>query len=261
MSKKGRLFSSNDTELSINFRACRNDEKIQNALRKIQEKPQENSIKKTVNIKIYEENGAPFAYLHTNLRKEPLKLLIDTGAAITILAEDAIKEDIIKTKYTLNLYGIIGKGMSIKTNGMVNGTIALNNQFFGINMHLIDRKYAGPSDGYLGYDFLSSHRTIIDMKKMEIQFDFEKIMQNSNENDKENENDTKENESNFLNILAQHYEFENERYQEKQKRIELMEKGIKYNEYREASIFYENEYEKSRNLKVNANQMKNLLTR
>lgn len=144
---------------------------------------------KTIKIKIHHENGASFLYLQTNLRKEPLKLLVDTGAFITLLAEDVFEKYTHKIIFNnkLDLYGISGEEASIKTKGVVNGMIGFNNHLIETKMHLVERKYAGPGDGSLGFDFLTSFKAIINMIEMSIKFDLNEITKEKDENENEYE--------------------------------------------------------------------------
>lgn len=66
----------------------------------------------------------------------------------------------------MNVFGILGKDVSVKTEGMINGIFEIGAQFFGTMLHIIDSKFAGPADGYLGYDFLCLYKVTIDMNKM-----------------------------------------------------------------------------------------------
>lgn len=124
--------------------------------------------------------------------------MIDTGASITILANDILKGNINILNYIVKLYGIV-EGVSVQSTGLVQGVVEMDDCFLGTAFHLVDRKHAGPADGYLGYDFLMPYKTIINMNKMTLQFDFDGIIktdtdtndqndfQNSNENGPTNE--------------------------------------------------------------------------
>lgn len=141
--------------MSINFRASDNDEKVLNTLQDFQIFSNTNFYNdEMIEYEIHNEGGAPFIYLRTNLIDRPIKFLIDTGASISLLASDLVPEHIKRINYTIDLYGMAGKEVSVQTQGMVHSILAFNGRLLGTTLHLIDRKYAGPGDGYLGYDFL-----------------------------------------------------------------------------------------------------------
>lgn len=100
-------------------------------------------------------NNAMFILLFTNIAKRPIKLVVDTGAVITLIADDVILEGTSKLNCKLDLCGVTGQENIIQTGGTIFGFSAINNHLLHTTMHLIDRKYAGPADGYLGFDFLS----------------------------------------------------------------------------------------------------------
>lgn len=177
MKHEGRLVSSRISNLNINFRTSENDNRVLKALRSFQNLTQTKNLgNEEIKHKIYNENVAPFIYMSTNLSERPIKLLIDTGAAITILAEDIVPKNIRRVNYVVNLYGIIGKDVSVKTVGIVVGLLKMDDQLVSTTMHLVDRKFAGPADGYLGYDFLSSYGVIVDMNEMLIKFNMENAL-------------------------------------------------------------------------------------
>lgn len=164
----------------------------------------ENEIDKTLELEFFFEKGAPFILLNTNLCERPLKLLIDTGASVSIVASDIIKENIQKTNYFFSLFGIAGKEVSVTTEGMVNGILNFDNTLLGSTFHLVDRKYAGTADGYLGFDFLAPYKVNIDLDKMCLRINLKNIFSSA---EKMN-TDKEETEEIFLNILAQNFEFE-----------------------------------------------------
>lgn len=124
---------------------------------------------------IFSENGAPYILLETNLSERPLKLLVDTGASISLLASDLIYKNIKKANYIINLYGIVGKDVSIQTEGFVQGILSVSGCWLGTTLHLVDRKYSGPADGYLGYDFLAPYGVILNMNNMCLQINLNEI--------------------------------------------------------------------------------------
>lgn len=196
----GHEVSSNLINNNINFRTQENNEIISKYLREFQKV---NITFVKIKQKIILEDGAPFLQLSTNLCERPIKLLIDTGASLSLIASDLIPRDMPRNEREINLYGVVGKDASIKTKGIVYTILMFDNQFLYMASHLIDRKYAPKYDGFLGFDFFSMYKTKIDMQKMYLQIELKEIF---NKKNLSNENVTEE--ENFLEILANSYEFE-----------------------------------------------------
>lgn len=129
-----------------------------------------------IECEIFTEKGAPFISIRTNLTKRPIKFLIDTDASISLLAEDVITNPVNRINYNLDLYGVVGREVCVKTLGMVHSIFAINGRLLTTTLHLIDRRYSVPGDGYLGYDFFCPYGTIINMNKMKIQIDLSEIV-------------------------------------------------------------------------------------
>lgn len=269
MKQEGRLVSSGPP-LNLNFRCSSNDAKALKLIKSLQTK---NEIKKGKNYTIYHdifhENGAPYVLLKTNLCKRPIKLLVDTGASVSLVASDLITEEINKQNYSINLYGLIGKDVSIQTEGLIYGIFSINDRLLGTTLHLVNRKYAGPADGYLGYDFLSLYRANIDLKKMCLEIKLKDVMyeltNDEIEIEKENEKETIK-DDNFLITLAHNYEFET--HDEKRPKKELRAKNKAKNgdaksnapknkntpnndEYKDASEIYKEKLKKYEEIKAN----------
>lgn len=103
--------------------------------------------------------------------------MIDTGATITVLASDVVSEKVNKINYIVNLFGLTGKDNAVKTEGMVHGLIIFGGQPLGASFHLIERKYCGQADGYLGFgDFLSPYKALIDINNKCIRIDVNNII-------------------------------------------------------------------------------------
>lgn len=204
------LASPSITNLRINFRTAQNEPNI---LQKLYNKPSILKISSNtiVEHKFFFEKGAPFILLNTNLCERPLKMLIDTGAAVSIVASDAIKQDIHKTNYFFSLFGIAGKDVSVTTEGMVHGIFDFNDTFLGSTLHLVDRKYTSTGDGYLGFDFLAPYKVMIDLNKMCLRINLNELIENNSGGKVENIEEKilkEENHDDFLSILAKNYDFE-----------------------------------------------------
>lgn len=94
MDRFGQFEPSIHQNLNINFRISDNDYHTIRQLLNIQE----NNIYHTLNdntlnkieIEIFTENRVPYVILNTNLCDRPLKFPIDTGAAISLVANNSI---------------------------------------------------------------------------------------------------------------------------------------------------------------------------
>lgn len=193
--------------MTINFRTSDNNEEILKVLKNFQFISREkNNTKSRIISKIFNENGAAYILLKSNICERPLKLLIDTGASITLLANDLAPKNIDIINYIIKLFGVV-KDISIETCGMMHATFDIDGKKLETVLHLVERKYAGPADDYLGYDFLSAYKTILDMDEMKIEFNsksepiktkwhpLEEVIENPDGLD-------------FLTILAYSYDFE-----------------------------------------------------
>lgn len=92
--------------------------------------------------------------------------MTDTGASLSLISNEIISKKYYKRDYKINLYGLMGKEMPIRTKGMVDITLILDNQNIETIFHVVDKKNSGPGDGYLGYDFLSLYKARIDLQNM-----------------------------------------------------------------------------------------------
>lgn len=103
--------------------------------------------------------------IETNVTKEPIELIIDSGSEICVVAADKLKNN-IELKKPIYLTGINGADSAIQTQGSVIGTFKTkDNSSWVSQIHIIDGKYAGQFDGYLGYDMLKRYGAIIDFAK------------------------------------------------------------------------------------------------
>lgn len=147
---------------NINFHKKNNDHSILNILKGFQKIQNVKSFQH----KIFQENNAPFILIQTNLCQRPLKILIDTGASLSLLSNKVVSKKLYKKNCRLNLYGLMGKEMPIRTKGTVDVLLTFNEQNINTTFHVVDKQFSGPGDGYLGYDFLSLYEAHIDLKDM-----------------------------------------------------------------------------------------------
>lgn len=165
MNHLGLNVSSNKQSI-IDFRNHHNDLDTLSKLQKFQARASiQNTFTKTIKQTLIIENGAPYILVNTSLCKRPLKFLVDTGASISLIASDVVDRNIHKINYIVNLFGIMGREQSIKTEGMVTGILLINDNYLGTTLHVIDRKYSGPADGYFGFDLLNLYRMTINFDK------------------------------------------------------------------------------------------------
>lgn len=166
MDHNGRIDPSAEQRIdSVNFKLTENDEIQQRTINRIVDmqrvfvsKPQ------ILTIKLIFEGKSPFVLLNTNLSNRPLKLLVDTGATLSLVSQNTITNSRKFVNYRINLYGLPGRdAAAIQTSGMVNGTSTIGDCQIGTSLHLIDGKYTGNADGYLGFDFLTKYKAIIDL--------------------------------------------------------------------------------------------------
>lgn len=274
MREPDRFPSSNCSHLSINFRTAENDKETLEKLKNFQRIFLNNvKVNKTVKLDLHYEDRAIFVYLKTNLCKQRLKLLVDTGASLSLLNRNKVAENVKKTDYIVNLYGIVGKDVSVKTEGFVNGLIEADEHVIATTLHLVDEKYKGPGDGYLGFDFLASYFAIIDMNNMKLVINLSEAMRsrNGDEVKPNGEPDNTENEvteetdeaTRFLNCIALFYEHECEpehrRKEERLRKImddcrETLERKQEYEDYetyQNTVEQFQQKFEKINELKVN----------
>lgn len=184
--------------MSINFRVSENNLQTINKLKNLQ-KIYFNTYKDKEKIEheIFSENGAAYAHVQTNLSDRPLKLMIDTGASISLIAIDIVSNKARILDFSVKLSGIINE-ISVDTKGLVQGVLKMGDCFLGTVFHLVDRVHAGPADGYLGYDFLKSYKAIINISRMCLQIDVQNVLKDGNTDHKINEDESE----NGLHIIA-----------------------------------------------------------
>lgn len=120
-------------------------------------------MKKTT-IKLNHDNDTLSWRVKTDFTKDPLELIIDTGSQIGLAATDTVGRDTQIQKPIYQLTGITGKENKVGTDGEVMGNfITDDNMKWLTQIHLINRKYAGRYDGYVGYDFLEKYGARIDL--------------------------------------------------------------------------------------------------
>lgn len=201
------LTTPSSPNTSINFQTYDNDpQRLINFLVKPQVLQFEQKQNRKLQHEIFVEKGAPFILLNTNLCERPLRLLVDTGASVSILSKDSIKDGTHKVEYYFSLFGIAGKEISVTTEGMVHAIFNFDNTLLSSTMHLVDRKYVGTADGYLGFDFLAPYKVRIDLERKYLEINLENIITTKIRME-ETVVDKEDDEADFLKILAENYNF------------------------------------------------------
>lgn len=185
---------------------------------------------KIIKTKIYNNDGAPYIIAKTNLCYRPLKFLLDSGAAVSLLNINILENvDLLNNiiDHNVNIFGILGENEKVRTFGMISGILFMGEQYLGTIFYLVSERYFSDSDGIIGWDFLSPYRAVMDMQNMFLVIGIDEIKNDRlintsahsfiNNDEKDKGHDTEEN---FLTTLANNYDFnENKNNIEMNKRI------------------------------------------
>lgn len=147
------------------------------------------NFSETLTHAISMHNANPIITLNINFCTRPVNLLLDTGASISLVSKDVIKTNFEKGT-SIKLYGINGKSTPIETNGFAIGQTTISTIEIPITLHIIDRIYAGPADGYLGFDFLSKYHSTINLENKTIVLKLNDLEYMNNNNGEKKENST-----------------------------------------------------------------------
>lgn len=113
-----------------------------------------------------ESNGTLIWKVRSSFTDEPIELMVDTGAQVSILAEDKVRPGTKIMGNPIKIYGIAGEDEKISTHGKVIGKVyPTRDQGIITQIHIVNRKYSGPLDGFLGMDFLQTYNAVIDSKQ------------------------------------------------------------------------------------------------
>lgn len=118
----------------------------------------------------------PFAILQSNITIRPVKLLIDTGSPITLLASNLIISEIVFIENERKkLQGVAGSNVQIQTDGCTHAMLSSNDNdhncvMFDVKMYLVDKKQFAQEDGYLGFDVLHQYNATIDIPNKKMTF-------------------------------------------------------------------------------------------
>lgn len=100
--------------------------------------------------------------------KNTIKLLVDTGATISLIKVDVLKDEVrINSNKAMEIQGIFD--VSNLTIGETKATLQINDKFHDCNFQVISNTKSINTDGILGMDFLSNN-AIIDLYHNSISF-------------------------------------------------------------------------------------------
>lgn len=116
------------------------------------------------------ENYAPFITLKTTSIDGPIKMMIDTGASVSIISSRIIPPEKELQNIKCRLFGLGSSTDGILSMGLLHTNTIINGVSLGLSLHVIDQKFLGRIDGFLGFDFLTNYRTNIDIENKKIYF-------------------------------------------------------------------------------------------
>lgn len=116
------------------------------------------------------ENYAPFINLKTTSIDGPIKMMIDTGASVSIISSRIIPPEKELQNIKCRLFGLGSSTDGILSMGLLHTNTIINGVSLGLSLHVIDQKFLGRIDGFLGFDFLTNYRTNIDIENKKIYF-------------------------------------------------------------------------------------------
>lgn len=94
-------------------------------------------------------------------------MLVDTGAAMSLLATDVVVPVVLHDNHIMPMCGLTG---TINTHGNAYIKLITNGKGLDARINLIDRKYALNGDGYIGIDFIRQFKMIIDIPKKKVTY-------------------------------------------------------------------------------------------
>lgn len=126
--------------------------------------------------------------------EKPIRLLVDTGASISLISEKAIKSNTKLKNLNVKLYGFSSKDHCIQSFKAIDGFVNMatdENSKIGATFHVIPSTYTGDADGFLGADFILYYKTILDFGRLKLILpeNIEKKPGTDTTNEKEDENE------------------------------------------------------------------------
>lgn len=103
----------------------------------------------------------------TEFTNRPIRLMVDTGASISLISENVIRSDVKMRNLNVKLFGFSSKDQCVNSSKAIDGFINMSNEpntKIGATFHIVPSIYTGEADGFLGADFILFYRTILDFR-------------------------------------------------------------------------------------------------
>lgn len=120
MVRRGQIVSSSNETfaknirheiLTAHFRVQNNNTTVLNGLRNLQVYFASQNV--SVSQKICIKNDKPMVYLKTSISPKPIRLLVDTGASVSLIADDLITKCEQVHDFHITIFGIVGEAAPI----------------------------------------------------------------------------------------------------------------------------------------------------
>lgn len=172
------------------------------------------------------ERGAPFITLKTTSIERPIKLLLDTGASVSIISTRAIPHNpLFLQNIRYKLHGLGSSDDGILSLGLFHTKVIINGTSLGISLHVVDEKYLGTIDGFLGFDFIMNYKVNIDIGNLKVHFRLKDLLKTDkiDEYNKKTKWNYKKTDENYVECI--------EKYDEKiMQELNVLMKNYEYNE-------------------------------
>ena len=121
--------------------------------------------------KIWLHNNEMKINLNLSIAKRQLTMIIDTGANLTIVSEEVIKDGTLYCpEMKCSFSGINGIDHKFTTKGLTSGIFKINNYNLEHNIQVVDTSMKLNSDGIISVDFLKKFGAKINLIDDEIEF-------------------------------------------------------------------------------------------
>lgn len=161
------------------------------------------------------ENRALYINLQTNSIERPIKMLIDTGASVSIISSKLVSPKTELQNIRCRLFGLGSSNDGFITKGLLHTNTIISDISLGLSLHVVDQKYLGSIDGILGFDFMMNYKTNIDIENLKLHFKLSDLYSKKSEKpDEKYENSTtdkiKNNEDfmKYFENMLKYYEYD-----------------------------------------------------
>lgn len=117
---------------------------------------------KSIKIKICIENNEAFITLHSTNTKQSIKFLIDSGASLSFISANLIKNGAI-VDYTNTVNVTSATGHSTKTIATINDIIHVDGTDLRHEFHIFNQNIPINADGILGMDFFVKFKCVLNV--------------------------------------------------------------------------------------------------